>query len=162
MQQFHPCAANCADAARATTSVASVSCIFCQIADGALPAHLVLDKPDVLAFLDTRPLFAGHTLVIPRAHHETLAELPPKLLTAVCTATQRISAVMPDALGAQGSFIGQNNVVSQSVPHVHFHVVPRTKGDGLRGFFWPRTRYASEEEAAAVAATLSRAMHADR
>ncbi len=113
-----------------------------------------------VAFLDVRPLFKGHVLVIPRAHHETLADLPADLVAPVFGMVRRISAVMPSALGSQGSFVGLNNKVSQSVPHLHVHVVPRTKGDGLRGFFWPRGKYADDDEAASYARHLARALAA--
>jgi len=129
-------------------------CLFCAIAAGSAPAHIVLDEPDVLAFLDIRPVFKGHVLVIPREHVVTLPELPSRLLTAVFEAVQVCAAVMVTALGAQGSWVAQNNVVSQAVPHVHVHVVPRTKGDGLRGFFWPRQKYAGEAEMDEYAARL--------
>lgn len=111
----------------------------------------MLDEADVLAFLDIRPLFPGHVLVLPREHHETLPDVPGPLLATLFEAVQRVSVAVQDAMGAQGIFNAVNNVVSQSVPHLHVHVVPRTKGDGLRGFFWPRQKYASDEEMAAVA-----------
>jgi histidine triad (HIT) family protein len=114
----------------------------------------------VMAFLDARPLFKGHVLVIPRAHHETLAELPGELIAPLFGLVQQLSAVMPSELGAQGSFVGLNNTVSQSVPHLHVHVVPRTKGDGLRGFFWPRGKYADDDEAAGYARRLAAALPA--
>ena len=126
-------------------------CLFCAILAGDVPAQFVLDEPEVAAFLDVRPLFKGHALVLPRAHYETLADLPAGLLGPLFGWVQAISAAMPAAYGAQGSFVAINNTVSQSVPHLHVHVVPRTKGDGLRGFFWPRGRYASDEEAAQYA-----------
>lgn len=129
-------------------------CLFCAIVAGTVPAHVVLDEPDVVAFLDIRPVFKGHVLVVPREHHATLPDLPAPLLTALFTAVQRCAAAVVSALGAQGSWVAQNNVVSQAVPHVHVHVVPRTKGDGLRGFFWPRQEYAGEEEMRAYAARL--------
>lgn len=128
--------------------------MFCAIVAGSASAHVVLDEPDVLAFLDIRPVFKGHVLVIPREHIVTLPELPVDLLTTVMVAVQRCATAVVDALGAQGSWIAENNVVSQAVPHVHVHVVPRTKGDGLRGFFWPRTTYESDKEAADYAARL--------
>ena len=121
------------------------ACLFCSIVSGDVDAALVFEDDDVIGFLDHRPVFKGHTLVVPRAHHVTLADLPSDLLTTVFTAAQRLSASMPVALGAQGTFVAMNNIVSQSVPHMHVHVVPRTKGDGLRGFFWPRTKYADDE-----------------
>jgi histidine triad (HIT) family protein len=123
-------------------------CVFCAIASGDLPAEIVLADEVAVAFLDRRPLFKGHVLVIPREHYETLADLPPDLVGPLFTRVQRVSAALPAALGAQGTFVALNNVVSQSVPHVHVHVVPRTRGDGLRGFFWPRQKYADDAEAA--------------
>ncbi|WP_029136778.1 HIT family protein [Nakamurella lactea] len=133
----------------------SDSCVFCDIIAGRLPAAFVIDEPEVLAFLDRRPVFPGHTLVVPREHHVTLGDLPTGLLTSVMLATQRISAAVPEAFGAQGSFVANNNIVSQSVPHLHFHVVPRTKGDGLRGFFWPRKPYDSDAQMQECADRLS-------
>lgn len=120
-------------------------CVFCQIIDGSLPAEVVLETDDLVAFLDQRPVFKGHALLVPRAHVETLPELPAPLRDPFLGAGQRLAVAMKEGLGAQGSFVAVNNTVSQSVPHLHMHVVPRTKGDGLRGFFWPRTRYADGE-----------------
>jgi histidine triad (HIT) family protein len=135
-------------------------CVFCAIASGEYPAQIVLADETVVAFLDSRPLFKGHVLVIPREHHETLADLPAGLVGPLFTQVQRVSAVLPAALGAQGTFVALNNVVSQSVPHVHVHVVPRTRGDGLRGFFWPRQKYADDAEAAAYAERIRQALAA--
>ncbi|HEY0952285.1 HIT family protein [Nocardioides sp.] len=132
-------------------------CVFCAIVAGDLPADLVLDEAEVVAFLDRRPLFKGHTLLVPREHVVTLPDLPPGLRDPLFEAAQRLAAAMVDGLGAQGSFVAMNNVVSQSVAHLHVHVVPRTKGDGLHGFFWPRTTYA-DGESAAYAARLSAAL----
>jgi histidine triad (HIT) family protein len=132
---------------RARYRAEMADCLFCAIAAGAVAAHGVLADEHVVAFLDGRPVFKGHVLVVPRAHYVTLADLPAELIGPVFGAVQRVSAAMPVALGAQGSFVGANNIVSQSVPHLHVHVVPRTKGDGLRGFFWPRVKYASDQEA---------------
>jgi histidine triad (HIT) family protein len=129
-------------------------CVFCSIVAGATPAHVVLDEPETFAFLDTRPVFKGHVLVVPRAHHETLADLPAPLLPVLFGAVQRLSAAVPAALDAAGTFVCENNVVSQSVPHLHVHVIPRRFRDGLRGFLWPRTRYDSEDEAASYAARI--------
>ena len=131
------------------------SCVFCDIVAGVESAHVVLDDAVVVGFLDRRPLFVGHTLVVPRDHHVTLADVPIGLLGPLFERVQRVSGVMESALGAAGSFVAMNNRVSQSVPHLHVHVVPRTKGDGLKGFFWPRTRYDDEDHAAATAATLA-------
>jgi histidine triad (HIT) family protein len=120
----------------------------------------VLADPEVVAFLDARPVFKGHVLVVPREHVVTLADLPAAAVGPFFLRVQRVSAVMPAALDCQGTFVAENNVVSQSVAHLHVHVVPRTKGDGLRGFFWPRHRYESEAEAAGYAARLRAALGA--
>ncbi len=133
-------------------------CLFCSIVAGDAAAHVVLDEPDVLAFLDIRPVFPGHTLVVPKAHHDTLLDPGPDDLAVLFGAVQRVAAAVGPALGAGGSWVSVNNVVSQSVPHLHVHVVPRTKGDGLRGFFWPRTKYGSDDEAAATATRLRDAL----
>jgi histidine triad (HIT) family protein len=138
--------------------VPAADCSFCSIAAGDLPAEIVLEERDVVAFLDARPVFKGHLLVAPRAHIVTLPELPADLLAPVFGAVQRCAAAIPVALGSQGSWVSVNSVVSQSVPHLHVHVVPRTKGDGLRGFFWPRTKYADAAEAADYAARLRDAL----
>ena len=131
------------------------SCVFCDIVAGTVPAFQVVSTPDGVGFLDTRPVFKGHVLVVPRTHVVTLPDLPAALLPGFFGLVQRVAAAVPEALGAQGTFVANNNVVSQSVAHLHFHVVPRTKGDGLRGFFWPRTRYADDSEAASYAATIA-------
>jgi histidine triad (HIT) family protein len=131
-----------------------VSCVFCDIATGSSPAQVVLDEPDVVGFLDVRPVFKGHVLLAPRAHVATLLDVSADLMPVLMGAAQRVAGAVVEGLGAQGSFVAMNNVVSQSVPHLHVHVVPRTKGDGLRGFFWPRTRYADDAEAAQYAARL--------
>lgn len=121
------------------------TCAFCRIVAGEAPAHEVLRTETVVAFLDIRPVFHGHTLVVPTEHVDTLADLPPDRLADYFGAVRLLSAAIPEALGSQGTWVSINNVVSQSVPHLHTHVVPRTKGDGLRGFFWPRTTYAENE-----------------
>jgi histidine triad (HIT) family protein len=130
-------------------------CKFCQIIAGEIPAHFVLDTDEVVAFLDHRPLFPGHTLVLPRDHVETLADLPEDRVGPFFRQVQRVEAAVRTAMEAQGSFVAENNVVSQSVPHLHVHVVPRRRKDGLRGFFWPRTKYASDAQMAAVAARIT-------
>lgn len=134
--------------------------IFCQIVAGDLATTEVWRDEAVVAFLDHRPVFKGHVLVCPVRHVETLLDLPGPLMEPLFTVAQRIASAMGPALDADGTFVAMNNVVSQSVPHLHVHVVPRHRGDGLRGFFWPRTRYAEGEEAeyaarlrAALAAT---------
>jgi histidine triad (HIT) family protein len=126
-------------------------CAFCDIRDGRLPAHIVLDEPGALAFLDVRPVFPGHVLVIPRVHHPTLADLPSAELTPFFGAVQRLSTAVIDATGSDGTFVANNNVVSQSVAHLHVHVVPRKRKDGLRGFFWPRVRYHDDAAMAEMA-----------
>lgn len=136
-------------------------CIFCAIATGQAPAHRVFEDSVCVAFLDARPLFPGHTLVIPRIHRETLRDVPRAELEPLMSSAQRISRALEAGLGSTGTFVALNDRVSQSVPHVHVHVVPRRKGDGLRGFFWPRQPYASDAEAAATAATLRAALLAD-
>jgi len=137
----------------------ATGCVFCAIVAGEADAHVVLDEGDFLAFLDTRPVFKGHVLLVPRQHVVTLPDLPASLRDGFLAAAQRIATAVVDGLGAQGSFVAMNNTVSQSVPHLHLHVVPRTKGDGLRGFFWPRTKYAAHE-GEEYAETLRRALAA--
>lgn len=119
---------------------------------------MVLEEQDVLAFLDHRPLFPGHTLIVPRRHVATVGEMPDRLAAAIFAAGRRVAAAQRLALGCGGTFFALNDEVSQSVPHVHLHVVPRTRGDGLRGFFWPRTRYQDDAHAEAVAASLRAAL----
>jgi histidine triad (HIT) family protein len=131
-----------------------MSCVFCEIVKGERPAHFVLDAEDAVAFLDTRPLFKGHTLLVPRDHYETLTDLPVGLVGPLFEHARRLAGLMEEVLGAAGSFVAMNNRISQSVPHLHVHVVPRNKKDGLRGFFWPRSKYESDEEAADYAARL--------
>ena len=133
-------------------------CTFCAIVAGEIEAHIVLDTPEVVAFLDHRPLFEGHTLVVPRAHVETLRDLPPALRDELFAQTQALAAAVQDAMRAQGTFVAMNNVVSQSVPHAHVHVVPRNRKDGLRGFFWPRHKYADEAAMAACAEAIRAAL----
>jgi histidine triad (HIT) family protein len=133
-------------------------CVFCRIVAGEVPAQMVFEDEDTVAFLDARPVFKGHVLVLPRRHHVTLADLPPDAVGPLFGRVRLLSAAVPAALGAQGTFVALNNVVSQSVPHLHVHVVPRTKGDGLRGFFWPRQRYADDGEAADYARRIAAAL----
>jgi histidine triad (HIT) family protein len=133
-------------------------CLFCGIVAGAVPAQIVLDDDVAVAFLDARPVFKGHVLVVPRQHFPTLPDLPADLVGPLFIRVRRLSAAVLPAFGAQGSFVALNNIVSQSVPHLHVHVVPRTRGDGLRGFFWPRGKYASDEEAADYARRLRDAL----
>jgi len=132
-------------------------CAFCQIVAGEVPAAVVFQDSDCLAFLDNRPLFPGHCLVIPRAHYETLDSLPDKLAGGLFGRARCLSTVVEKALEAEGSFVAINNRVSQSVPHLHIHVVPRRKGDGLKGFFWPRRKYADAPEMERVRTLLENA-----
>ena len=130
------------------------ACLFCAIVAGTAPAVIVVDDGRCTAFLDTRPLFPGHALVVPHEHHETLADLPGALVAPLFSLAQSLSAAMERGLGAAGSFVAVNNRVSQSVAHLHVHVVPRNRKDGLRGFFWPRTRYPDDAAMAEVADRL--------
>lgn len=137
----------------------SAGCAFCTIVDRRAAADVVLDDDVAVAFLDRAPLFKGHVLVVPREHVVTLSDLDPGAVGPFFERVQRITAALPVALGAHGTFVAVNNVVSQSVAHLHVHVVPRRRKDGLRGFFWPRQRYdAGEAEAlaGAIRATLRR------
>ena len=124
----------------------SSSCTFCRIACGELSAHHVVDDGAVIAFLDHRPLFAGHVLVVPRTHVETVVDLPAEQVGPFFQAVQRVSSAVERGLGADGVLNVINNRVSQSVPHLHVHVIPRRKKDGLKGFFWPRYTYSGEAE----------------
>jgi histidine triad (HIT) family protein len=133
-------------------------CVFCSIIAGETPAAIVYEDDDQVGFLDARPLFHGHTLLVPRAHVVTLADLPAPAVGPFFTAAQRLSVAVPRAMEAVGSFVAMNNVVSQSVPHLHCHVVPRNFKDGLRGFFWPRTKYADDAERDAVARRIRDAL----
>jgi histidine triad (HIT) family protein len=134
------------------------ACVFCNIINKTLPASIVYEDADHVAFLDARPLFEGHTLLVPRAHVETLADLPPGAVGPFFTLTQRLSVAIPQAMEAAGTFVAMNNTVSQSVPHLHCHIVPRNVKDGLRGFFWPRTKYADDDARDAVAAKIAAAL----
>ncbi|HEX2191886.1 MAG TPA: HIT family protein, partial [Acidimicrobiales bacterium] len=131
---------------------------FCQVVAGEAPAHRVLDEEEAVAFLDTRPLFPGHCLLVPREHHETLGDLPEPLVAGLFATARRLALAVEAAMEAEGSFVAMNNKVSQSVPHLHVHVVPRRRKDGLRGFFWPRSRYADDAEAEAVAQRVRAAL----
>ncbi|MET7803694.1 HIT family protein [Micromonospora chersina] len=133
-------------------------CVFCGIVAGEVPAFRVADEADGVAFLDTRPVFKGHVLVVPRTHLVTLADLPAEALPGYFRLVQRLAVAVEAGLGSGGTFVAMNNKVSQSVPHLHTHVVPRTRGDGLRGFFWPRTRYAEDAEASSYAERVAAAL----
>lgn len=124
----------------------TAECVFCKIVDGRLDSPIVFEDDSTLAFLDHRPLFPGHTLVIPKQHFETLVDLPSAMVPTFFWNVQLLSRAVERAMDAEGTFVAMNNRVSQSVPHLHVHVVPRRKKDGLKGFFWPRTKYSDEEE----------------
>ena len=130
-------------------------CLFCQIATHARPASIVLEDDLALAFLDHRPLFPGHCLLIPKAHIETLSDLPPGCVGPFFAGAQLLARAVETGLSTDGSFVAINNRVSQSVPHLHVHVVPRRQKDGLRGFFWPRGKYADDAEIEKVRAKLA-------
>ena len=136
------------------------SCVFCDILRGQVNAHIVLETEYSVGFLDARPVFPGHVLLVPRAHVETLPDLPDELLGTVFGQARRLAQAMEQGFGADGSFVAVNNRISQSVPHLHVHVIPRHRKDGLRGFFWPRQKYASDDEAAEVADRVRAALAA--
>lgn len=131
-----------------------MTCVFCQIASGDLPAEIVWQGENALAFLDNRPLFPGHVLLIPKQHVNTLADLPADQVGPLFQAAQKLELAVEGAMESQGSFVAVNNKVSQSVPHLHIHIVPRSKGDGLKGFFWPRKGYDGDEHLRATAAKI--------
>ena len=134
------------------------NCLFCRIVSGEVPAALVYVDKNAAAFLDHRPLFHGHTLLVPREHVETLVELPQKLVGPFFEAAQTLTRAVEHAMNAEGTFVAMNNSVSQSVPHLHIHIVPRRKKDGLKGFFWPRTKYKDEEEMKVVQRKIADAL----
>ena len=136
------------------------TCLFCKIAVGEVPARLVFEDEISLAFLDHRPVFPGHCLLIPKQHYETLADLPDSLIGHFFRNAQLLSGAVESAMEAHGTFVAMNNRVSQSVPHFHTHIVPRRRKDGLKGFFWPRKPYQSEEEAAAVQSVIRKTVDA--
>ena len=136
---------------------ADPNCRFCQIVSGEESGHVVFEDERTLAFLDNRPLFPGHSLLVPRDHYETLGDLPDELVSPLFKNARLLSVAVPKAMKKPGSFVAMNNVVSQSVPHLHVHVVPRKPKDGLRGFFWPRTKYDSEDQMREVAERVRRA-----
>ncbi len=133
---------------------AADGCAFCAIAAGEVEAAVVHEGSETLAFLDRRPLFPGHVLLIPRAHHRTIEDLPPALVEPLFADARRLAGAVRRAMSSQGTFIALNNEVSQSVPHLHVHIVPRNRKDGLRGFFWPRNPYGDESHMAEVAARI--------
>jgi len=137
---------------------AAADCIFCQIVAGSLAAPVVFEDEYSLAFLDHRPVFPGHVLLVPRQHYETLADLPAEMLRPFFGDAQLIARAVEQAMEAEGTFVAMNNRVSQSVPHLHVHIVPRRKKDGLRGFFWPRQKYESSEAMERVRESIRQAV----
>ena len=138
--------------------MADEQCLFCRIVSGEENAVIVYEDDDSLAFLDHRPLFPGHTLLVPRAHVETLIDLPHSLVGSFFEAAQSLARAVETAMAAEGTFVAMNNRVSQSVPHLHVHIVPRRRKDGLKGFFWPRTKYKDEEEMKVVQQKIATAL----
>lgn len=134
------------------------ACVFCRIINGDLAGIVVFEDDAAIAILDHRPLFPGHCLLLPRAHCETLADLPHSLIGGFFANVQLLSRAVELAMGAEGSFVAINNRVSQSVPHLHVHVVPRRRKDGLKGFFWPRHKYQSDEEMRTTRAAIQTAI----
>ena len=136
----------------------SPDCAFCAVAAGEIEAHVVFEDDVSLAFLDNRPLFPGHTLLVPREHYEAIWDLPDELVGPLYLNARLLATAVRDAMRSQGAFVAANNIVSQSVPHFHIHVVPRNRKDGLRGFFWPRRKYEDPDEAAAAARAVREAV----
>lgn len=139
-----------------------MDCIFCQIVTRSLPAFVVYEDAACVAFLDSRPLFPGHCLLVPRVHFATLTDLPESEVAALFLAARKLARAVEAGLGAEGSFVAINNRISQSVPHLHIHVVPRRKKDGLKGFFWPRSTYAGEAEMREVQSKIAEALLAEK
>jgi histidine triad (HIT) family protein len=133
-------------------------CLFCDIVGGDVPATLVREDEDTVAFLDIRPIFPGHTLLVPRSHHETLTDLPESAVEPFFLAGRTLAGAVQEAMDAAGTFVAMNNKVSQSVPHLHMHIVPRRPKDGLRGFFWPRQKYEGPEAMEQAAERIRRAV----
>jgi histidine triad (HIT) family protein len=136
----------------------SAECVFCAIAQGRTAAPMVLEEENMVAFLDHRPLFPGHVLLIPRHHCETLGDLPADAVGPLFAKARLLAIAMEEGLGAHGSFVAVNNRVSQSVPHLHIHVVPRRRKDGLKGFFWPRSSYRDDSERESTRVSLRDAL----
>jgi histidine triad (HIT) family protein len=136
--------------------VSKDNCVFCKIVQGSIAAETVYEDATSIVFLDNTPLFAGHCLVCPKEHFDTLMDVPPPLLEPLFTTAQRIARAVETGLGAEGSFVAINNKISQSVPHLHVHVIPRRPKDGMKGFFWPRRPYRDADEMKETAEALRR------
>jgi len=134
------------------------SCVFCKIISGELKAQIVYEDDKIIAFLDAGPIFGGHTLVSPKQHYVTLMDLPPKMLEPLFSVAQVICRAVEKGLGAEGSFVAINNKISQSVPHLHVHVIPRRPKDGMKGFFWPRRPYKDQQEMETTAEAIRKAI----
>jgi histidine triad (HIT) family protein len=134
-------------------------CVFCQIGERTIPAHLVYEDETSIAFLDSHPLFPGHVLLCPREHYVTLLDLPPQLTGPMFAVTQLLAKAVENAVDAEGTFIAINNRISQTVPHLHIHIVPRRRRDGLKGFFWPRQNYTDDAAREAVRDAIEREVH---
>jgi histidine triad (HIT) family protein len=132
-------------------------CIFCKIASGAIKADVIEEDEDTVTFLDASPVFPGHLLIVPRRHFETLADLPDNMLAPLFLQARRATQAVVAGLGAEGSFMAVNNKISQTVPHLHVHVIPRRKGDGMKGFFWPRLNYTDDSHRQEVVDKLKQA-----
>src|SRR6476469_2914857 len=130
------------------------SCLFCRIVAGEIPAHMVHEDEKTIVFLDTGPLFAGHCLVCPKQHYDTMYDVPKSMLGPLLSTTQLVGRAIEQGLGAEGTFVAINNKVSQSVPHLHVHVIPRRRKDGMKGFFWPRRPYRDQTEMRETAEAL--------
>jgi histidine triad (HIT) family protein len=141
-----------------TGGVSESDCIFCRIVADPASAAIVAITPDTTAFLDRSPVFRGHVLIVPNVHFQTLTDLPVELVAPLFAQAQRVARAVEVALGAQGSWVSMNNRISQSVPHLHVHVIPRSKGDGLRGFYWPRVKYDSADAMAETASSIAAAL----
>ena len=137
-------------------------CVFCRIGQGKLQSHVVFEDDMSIAFLDNNPVFPGHCLLIPKVHHQLLAELPKDFLSPLFANLQLVSEGVKAGMKADGTFLAINNGVSQQVPHLHIHIIPRRKGDGLKGFFWPRTRYPDEKTAVDIQHTIKSAIESLR
>ncbi len=137
-------------------SVEAAACLFCKIVGKELAAYVVYEDEEAVAFLDSHPLFPGHVLLSPLKHYETLLDLPPELAGSLMRKTQMLARAVQSATEAEGTFIAINNRVSQTVPHLHIHVVPRRRRDGLRGFFWPRQQYQNDAARETVRAAIER------
>lgn len=138
----------------------SESCLFCRIASRELASEIVFEDEACVAFLDNRPLFPGHVLLIPKRHVDTLPDLPDNLINPLFSNARMLARAVESGLECDGTFVAMNNRVSQSVPHLHVHIVPRRNKDGMKGFFWPRNPYKDDEHMQSIAEAIRRAISA--